>query len=576
MIDLRAKPFYLDDAAVKWVEETYAGMTEHEKACQLFFDPLMGMDKQQLLDFLKQYPIAGSSFRGAQFPKEETREILGAMQKSMKIPMFIASDTETGANMPVRGGTYIGNSAACGATADPETHAYHVGSAAAQEIKALGYNMSFGAVGDILMNWRNCLVNLRAYGNTADDAIRGCEGFIRGFKEQNMITMLKHYPGDGWEERDQHIVIGNNGLTPEEWDASFGRVYQHFIDEGLLSVMVGHFTLPLYQKALNPALTDREILPACFSKELIQDLLREKLGFNGLVMTDQSNMLGYYALPRRDAVVQSIACGIDIVLGFNDVEEDVEAMEAGIRDGRITPERLRDAIYRTLATKAAIGLHKSHADGSIVPPPEAMAVVGNPEFRRWAEELADEAITLVKNTRDELPIRPETHRRIFLNYIGNTFTKSQMGQGVTSGGAEGTGERFKAALEKAGFEVTMVEHDGAFKTRKGNIAEFRRNFDAAIIVADFTGFAHINSVRLDWFEPMSRGCPWFATEVPTAFVSLNYTNHLIDVPRVPIFINAYNDKPFTIDLVVKKLMGDSPFKGRCNENAWCGLWDTHL
>ena len=575
MVDLRAKPFYLDDEAVRWVENTYESMTDHERACQLFFDPLMGMDRQQLKAFLDKYPIGGSSFRGAQFPKEETQDILRELQATQKIPMFIATDTETGANMPIRGGSYIGNSAACGATADPEKHAYHVASAAAREIKAAGYNMSFGAVGDILMNWRNCLVNLRAYGNTAEDAIRGCEGFIRGFREQNMITMLKHYPGDGWEERDQHIVIGNNGLGCDEWDASFGRVYKHFIDEGVLSIMVGHFTLPAWQKKLNPALRDRDVMPACLSPELIDGLLRGVLGFNGLVLTDQTKMLGYYAMPRRDAVVQTIMSGIDVVLGINDMEEDLAAMKAGIADGRITPERLRDAIYRILATKAAIGLHKSQKDGSIVPPPEALKIVGDPEFHRWSEELSDESITLVKNTKDQLPIRPETHKRLFVNFLGSTFTRSQMGQGVTSGGAVGTRDYVKQALEKAGFEVDMFQESGMLGG-KGNTAEFREKHDAALIFADFTGFAHINTYRIDWGGPMSMGCPWYEPEIPTAFISLNFTNHMIDVPRVPIFINAYNDKPWTIDLLIKKLMGESPFKGRFNENVWCGLWDTHF
>ncbi len=575
MVDLRGNPFYLDDSAVKWVEETYAAMTPHERVCQLFHDPLMGMNKEQLIDFLAKYPIAGASFRGAQFTPEECQDILRAMQESVKIPLFISTDTETGANMPVRGGTYIANSAQCGATDDVGLHAYHVGSAAAQEIKALGYNMSFGAVGDIITNWRNCVINTRAYGDNADVAIEGCEGFIRGFEEQGLVTMLKHYPGDGWEERDQHIVIGNNGLSCEEWDASFGRVYKHFIDKGVKSIMVGHFTLPAYQRRLAPGLEDKDIMPACLSEELIDGLLRRQLGFNGLVITDQTKMLGYYAMPRRDAVVQTIVSGIDIVLGINDIEEDIAAMKAGIEDGRISPQRLQDAIYRILATKASIGLHKSHADGSIVPQREALSVIGKDEFKNWAVEASDAAITLVKNTKNQLPIRPETHKRLFVNFLGSSFTRSMMGQGVTGGGAAGVKDVIKETLEKAGFEVHMHEESGMMGN-KGNTAQFRKQYDAALIFADFTGFATVNAIRLNWGGPMSAGAPWYEPELPTAFISLNLTNHMIDVPRVPIFINAYNDKPFTIELLVKKLMGDSPFRGHYNENVWCGLWDTHF
>lgn len=575
MVDLKAKPFYLDEEAVRWVEDTYRAMSEHEKVCQLLFDPLMGMKREELKAFLAKYPIGGSSFRGAQFPKEETQDILRDIQKTVKVPMFIASDTETGANMPVRGGTFIATSAQCGATDDPTLHAYHVGSASAREIKSLGYNMSFGAVGDILFNWRNCVINTRAYGNTAEDAIKGCEGFIRGFKEQNMITMLKHFPGDGWEERDQHIVIANNGLSCDEWDESFGKVYRHFIDEGVLSIMIGHFTQPAWQKKLNPALKDEDIMPACLSPELIDGLLRGVLNFNGLVLTDQTKMLGYYAMPRRDAVVQTIASGIDIVLGINDIEEDVAALKAGVADGRITKERLKDAIYRILATKAAIGLHKKQQEGTLVPEPEALEIVGDEQFKQWAKDASDAAITLVKNTKNQLPIRPETHKRLFINYLGTDFTRSLMGQGVTSGGSGGVKEYIKKAFEEKGFEVTLYQESGMMGS-KGKTAAFKEQYDAAIIFANFTGFAHINTIRVDWVGPMSAGCPWYEPEVPTAFVSLNLSNHMIDVPRVPIFINAYNDKPFTIDLLVEKLMGESPFKGHYNENVFCGLWDTRV
>lgn len=573
-MDLRANPFFLDDEAVRWVEETYESMTMHERICQLFVDPLMNMNREELLAFLEKYPIAGASFRGGQFPIEETQDILRDIQGRMKIPMLISSDTEAGANFALRNGTFIATAAQAGAADDPEV-AYHVTAAAATEIAAAGYNWSFGALGDIYMNWRNCLVNTRTYGDNAEDVIRGCEGFIRGFQENRMVTCLKHFPGDGWEERDQHIVICNNGLSCEEWDDTFGKIYRHFIDAGVLSIMVGHFTLPAYQRRLNPELADRDMLPAPLSPELITGLLREKLGFNGLVFTDQTRMLGYAAMKRTDAVVQSIVAGLDIVLGINDIEEDVDAMRRGIEDGRITPERLREAVCRTLATKAAIGLHVKQREGRLVPGPEALSVVGCEKFKKWAVEASDAAITLVKDTKHQLPIRPETHRRLLVNFLGGELTGSLLGRGVASGGESGARENVRQALEKAGFEVTMYEETPGLRS-KGKTREFAQKYDAALIFADFTAFATISSVRLQWSAPMSNGAPWYEPEIPTAFISLNYTNHMADVPRVPIFINAYNDRPYTIELLVKKLMGDSPFRGKYNDTVWCGMWDTRF
>lgn len=285
-------------------------------------------------------------------------------------------------------------------------------------------------------------------------------------------------------------------------------------------------------------------------------------------------MMGYYAMPRADAIVRSIASGIDIILGINDIEEDVAAMKTGLHDGRITPQRLRDAVCRILATKAAIGLHTRQREGTLVPPPGALKIVGDPQFKQWAVDLADASITLVKDTRGQLPLRPEAHPRLLVNFLGNEGTRSLMGKGVAFGGSAGAREQVLQALERAGFQVTLYQPGSV--TGKGSIRAFKQNYDAALIFADVSGFAHINALRLDWGESLSAGCPWYVPEIPTVFISLNLTNHMIDVPRVPVFINAYNDQPATIDLVIRKLMRDSPFKGHANDNVWCGLWDTHF
>ena len=159
-------------------------------------------------------------------------------------------------------------------------------------------------------------------------------------QEYGVVPCLKHFPGDGWEERDQHLAISNNGLTCEEWDKTYGKIYQTAINHGVLSIMAAHFTLPAYQKKLNPQLEERDMQPACLSRELIGGLLRGRLGFHGLVVTDQTKMMGYYGMSRLDAIPLSIACGCDMILGINDIEEDVEAMKAGLKSGIVTEERL--------------------------------------------------------------------------------------------------------------------------------------------------------------------------------------------------------------------------------------------
>jgi len=573
MINLRAKPFFLDEEGVKWVEETEASMTMHEKICQLFVDPLMSMSREELKLFLEKYPIAGASFRALQFDNETAWDIMGELQEQSKIPLLYAGNCESGSNGAIRGGTLVATGAQVRAARD-EKIAYNVGYVLGKETAAVGFNWSFGPVGDILMNWRNSLINTRAYGDNAEFVSQCVEAYNKGCMESSVIPCLKHFPGDGWEERDQHLTIGNIGLSCEEWDKSFGKVYKTSIDNGVLSIMVAHFTLPSYQRLLNPSLKNEDMLPACLSEELVHGLLREKLNFNGLAVTDQTKMMGYYGMRRTEALPKTIAAGCDIILGINDMEEDYAAIKAGIEQGVITQERLKDAIYRILATKAAIGLHIKKQTGNLRPEKESMKCIGCEEHLDMAKDAAQKAITLVKNTKHQLPIRPDQYRKIGVFILDDSLSSPNdlMGKGVASGGGIHTKQTVLDSLKEVGFEPEEM----ISSINKGKMSDFTKKYDAVMIFADMTGFARTNSIRLIWPSPMSSCYPWYIHEVPVVFVSLNYTNHLIDVARVPSFINAYNNRPDTIKETIKRITGEAQFEGQYEENVWCDCWDTHF
>lgn len=314
--------------------------------------------------------------------------------------------------------------------------------------------------------------------------------------------------------------------------------------------------------------------PACLSRELVEGLLRGRLGFNGLVVTDQTKMMGYYGMSRFDALPLSIACGCDVILGINDVEEDVEAMKAGIRAGIVTEKRLTDALYRILACKAAIGLHKRKENGSFHPGKEALARIGCREHLETARKASQRAATLVKNTKGQIPLLPEVYKKIGVFVLAGNIgsLNSSYGQGVQSGGSDQITERIMSSLKKYGYEPELM----VSSVDKGKIAEFKKRYDAVMIFADITSFAQTNSVRLLWPHPMSSCYPWYIHDVPTVFTSFNYTNHLIDVARVPAFINAYNDTPETVDETIKRIAGLAPFEGKYDEDVWCGMWDTHF
>ena len=381
------------------------------------------------------------------------------------------------------------------------------------------------------------------------------------------LSGIKHWPGDGTEERDQHLVLGENLLSVEEWEESFGKVYRNHIENGVDSIMAGHIALPEYQKALVPGLEDKDILPATLAPELINGLLKEKLGFNGLVLTDATHMLGMTsAMRREDYVPQAIAAGCDMFLFFNNIEEDFGFMLNGYKNGVITEERLQDALERILGLKAKLGLHKAKEDGTIFKNREDLKVVGCEEHLAMRADAADKGITLVKNTLDQLPIRPETHKRIRLYFL----------EGEVGGIYEPNEKTLKfivAELERRGFEVTVNEGNSRVK---GATLKYREEVDAALIFADVVGYGAENNYRIRWKTAMSNEVPWYVWEVPTVFVSLNFTTHLTDVPMVKAFINAYHDNEEIITQVIDKIMGESEFKGTPNENVWCNKWQTRL
>jgi len=573
LVDLTAKPYYLSPEQIQWVENTIAGMTDEEKCGQLFTNlffigkDMFSSGELTNTQILEKYHIGGVRYHNA--GSEMIQELLNALQTAAKIPLLVAANCDSGGNGACGDGTYIASGAQCEASGDPAV-AYNAGYVSAREARALGVNVNFDPCADILFNWRNTIVNTRAYGTNAGDVIKYTSAYIEGCRagaEGEMITCIKHFPGDGTEERDQHLVLGVNELLPEAWDESFGKVYKHHIDNGVEMIMAGHIALPHYQKKIDPSLKDKDILPASLSKELIMGLLKEQLGFNGMVITDASQMLGMTsAMRREDYVPGAIAAGCDMFLFFNDFEEDFQFMLNGYKKGIITEERMTDALRRILGLKAKLNLHKKKETGALLKSKKDLEVIGCAEHLAMRAEAADKGITLVKNTFNQLPIRPDTHRRIRLYYLTGEMGGIQAASGKSL-------EIVVEELKKRGFEVTV--NDGSSPV-KGPTLKYRQEVDAALIIADVVGYGAENNYRIRWKTAMSNECPWYVHEVPTVMISLNYTTHLHDATMVKCYINAYHNNPENIRQAIDKMMGLSEFKGKPNDLVWTEKWQAKL
>lgn len=580
MVDLKCKPFYLSDKDVEWVNDTLAGMTLEEKIGQLFIMLDRKKDREETRRIFDQYHIGGCRYENE--AAEKIWEQNKYYQECSMIPLLIACNCDNGGSGACSDGTHVATAAACGASKGVQS-AWDTGYVSGREGTAVGCNWDFGPVCDIYYNWRNTIVNTRSYGSDPEKVIANCKAYIDGVHQSDMAVCCKHFPGDGVEELDQHLVVGVNDFDCEKWDETFGHVYQELIDYGIKSIMVGHIALPEYSRKLRPGIADKEILPATLAEELLQDLLRKKLGYNGLLLTDASHMAGMTcAMPRSKQVPTAIAAGCDMFLFFNDIEEDFHYMLQGYHDGIITKERLNDAVTRILGLKASLKLHEKQKAGTLIPPKQNLEVVGCREHMDMAASAADNSITLVKDTQQVLPITPQTHKRICVFLISSPpLTRGNKPDPVRS--------LIEAELRRMGYEVHM--HDSYYdlvlekgivpeimlsSVLIGKVEEFKKKYDAVFVFINMKGYAQANSVRLEWSVKHSVEIPWYVKEVPTVFISLNYTNHLIDIPMAKTYINAYAPEKEAIRQTIEKISGRSEFKGESEESAFCGRWDTRL
>ncbi|QMV44017.1 glycoside hydrolase family 3 protein [Cohnella cholangitidis] len=561
---LREKPFYLQDEDLGWVEATFDGMTTDEKLGQLFFMVGYKQDEAFLKNLTQDIGIGGLMCRS--MDKESVTGTVSILQSSSKIPLLIAANLEAGGSGITTDGTKIGSNMAVSATNNTE-YAYQLGKICAKEGSAVGANYAFAPVVDVDYNFRNPITNTRTFGSNPEQVKAMGAAYVKGCQEEQMATSIKHFPGDGVDERDQHLLTSVNTMSPEEWDQTFGTVYQELIDQGAMTVMVGHISLPYYSKRLNPLLKDEEILPASLAKELLNDLLREKMGFNGLIITDASTMAGMnISMARNELVPKAIEYGCDMFLFTKNLEEDVRFMKEGFIKGWLSQTRLDEAVLRILGLKAALQLHKKNNIPSLE---QANQILRHSEHQEIAKQVTDLSITLVKEEQGVLPISPSKFGRILLYDIESGA--NALGYIRTS-----VAENFKSQLEAQGFEVARFETNGVYEGLQRSFDEMTKQYDLIIYLCNLATKSNQTTVRIEWMNPMGVNVPIYMNSIPTIFISTENPYHLLDVPRVKTYINTYGVNDFTLPLLIDKLMGKSTFKGVSPVDPFCDRWDTRL
>lgn len=582
--ELKEKPFCLKDGQIDWVENTLKNMSLDEKLGQMICPGVQMIGKKQIEEFAVKRKLGALMIRP--MDQQKAAEAIRALQNASKVPMLIAANLEWGGDGAVLQGTKYGMPMGCTATGDYES-GYRLGKISCSEGAGVGVNWAFAPIVDIDNSYRNPITNIRAFSSKRDDVIAMASNYLKAAKEENVAVSIKHFPGDGCDERDQHLLVSVNDRSYEEWMDTYGTIYRTLIDQGAQTVMIGHIAQPAVARHFQPDISREEaFLPASQSKVLITDVLRKELGFRGLAVTDSTLMVGYMQkMPRREALAKTIMAGIDMILFNRNLDEDFVYLQEAVEKGTLTTDRIDEAVTRILATKAALGLPEKKQAGTLQPTKEQVEKIGCQQYKEWTIECADKAVTLVKDNRHYLPLSPQKTNRIYLNVIENYVTnRSAFAADI------------KSRLEKEGFEVTLrkrkmeinqelmlkgIPTPTLLKVMKEIMAttdSFVSKYDMCMIVLNMETVSNATTVRVDWKVMFGLGndIPWYAGEMPCVVISTANPYHLLDVPMADVYINAYTGSPVVLDALMDKVMGRSEFKGISPVDAFCGHEDTMI
>lgn len=404
-----AGPVHLDRNGEKWAERTLRKLSPEEKIGQLFmiwvraeFLNVASPEYLELRDTMRKYHVGGFAMTVRWEPPflyrnqpYEAAVLLNRLQQDSKLPLLVAADFERGLSMRLHGATEFPHAMAFGATGKPE-YAEAFGRITAQEARAVGVHWNFFPDADVNSNPANPIINTRSFGEDPQQVGDLVTAYIRGARASGMMTTVKHFPGHGDTSTDSHLGIAQVTGDAARLQAVELPPFRRAIEAGVDSVMVAHVTVP----ALDPQ-PDRV---ASTSPLIVTNLLKEQLGFKGIVVTDALDMAGLtrlYAGHIGRATVDSFKAGNDLLLIPADLDASYQAMLEAVRSGEISASRLDASVLKVLKAKASVGLNK----GRLVNLESLSELVGQPANVALGQQVADDAVTLVRDSGKLLPLK---------------------------------------------------------------------------------------------------------------------------------------------------------------------------
>jgi len=407
--DVAAAAAASDPTGAHWAERTLHGMSLEEKIGQLFmvwakvdFMNFSGDDYLRLRDQMARYHLGGygitSPLDGGLLMKGsplDAATIINQLQRDSNLPLLFAADFERGLPMRFHGGTGFPHAMAFGATGNAD-YAYQFGRVSAAEARAIGVHWNFYPDADVNSNPNNPIINTRAFGEDPAEVSAMVTAFIRGIHDGHGMATAKHFPGHGDTDTDSHLAVSRVNATRERLDQVELPPFRAAIAAGVDSVMVGHLVVPALEPDPNRVAT--------ISVNISTKLLKEELGFQGIVVTDAMDMNGVMRMfggntPQGAgrAAVEAIKAGADYILIPGDLEGAYNGVLHAVRSGELSESRIDESAAKILRAKGALGLQRNR----LVDLNAVNATVGLPENAALAQKVADEAVTVVRENLGE-------------------------------------------------------------------------------------------------------------------------------------------------------------------------------
>lgn len=469
---------------------------------------------------------------------ERNQEVVSAITGATRIPIIRSADLVNGAGSIVSEATRFPFQMAVGAT-DSEELAEQMGHATAVEGRGLGFQWTFAPVVDLNMNFRNPLVNNRAFGEDPDHVLRLSRAFIRGVQRDGLMAACpKHFPGDGVDDRDQHLCTSQNTLTETEWMATFGRVWQGVIDAGAMTVMMGHIGLSWCDPGDGSYLGAP---PATLSRPIQIGLLRERLGFTGVIISDAMPMIGICAhAPEAERAVRNIQTGSDMVL-FAKPQSDFDHLLKAVQAGHIPEAQIYASAQRILDLKTKLHLWD---DAPVIRRDNETSAV----FQAAAQQIAERAITIVRDAHTQIPQRLAPGARVLT--VSNQYTNANR-DGCDL-------DIIDEELRLRGLEVDHLENPGAHE-----LMEAAGQYDFVFFnIRIYPNSAPFGTLRFSGNQAFMFWRAFWVEHPHVIFTSFGDPYKLWELPSVPNMINAYDASSVTQRAIVKVWLGEIAAQGK--------------